>query len=90
MVSKAERDARPGTSLAAVHFFPAVGTSAKTRHIFEIDREGSGAVDGDQTDDDAVAERTGPVWVDLSIHRTAGSGRLEGRCCFAELILIDY
>jgi hypothetical protein len=89
MRCKTERNARTLPSLTAIEFFPVVTSRAQSRHVLEVYRQSGRAVSGYQTDDNAVAQRPGPVLVKLAILGRGCSRRLEGSGGFAKGVLID-
>jgi hypothetical protein len=89
MRSKVERDTGARSSLAGIQFLPAIASRAKSRHVFEVHRKRSRAISSDKTDSDAVAQRPGPVRVELTGDRCGGSGWLEDGGGFAEGVLVD-
>ena len=66
---------------------PRAGTQA--RDICEVDGQGLGAVRCDESHDDAVGQRTCPVWVQLTADGLSLAGRRESGGGFAEGVLID-
>ena len=77
MVPEAEGHTRSRPGLAAVHFLPGVCAGSETGHVLEVDGQGRCAACCGQADDYAVAQRAGPVRVDLARDGTRTAWRAE-------------
>jgi hypothetical protein len=65
---KLSRDRSAGTSRASEGLSPLPVSGAETGNISEVERQSCGTIGSYETNDNAIAQSSGPVWVELAAH----------------------